>query len=164
MAEAPPDWGVELPLMKTTIGTIGTEHTAITEAMNNIKTELDAIGAAWATPSEGSYEEYRQWFTAVAEDLNALLDDAKTRMQQAYDNYEGAEDNNRKNLTASNQPPLHKGGDSGKSDQGTNVGHDASQKDAALEAARRALGGSTAVGSPAATPMSPSSPTIPRDG
>lgn len=93
------EFRVDLKQLQDAIGTVKREHGTISETMASVADEFARVKDAWDTPSEQSFDAVQAWLLRVTHDLENILQDSIGRMQQSYDNYRRAEEENTKNVT-----------------------------------------------------------------
>jgi WXG100 family type VII secretion target len=90
---------VDLEQFSDAITTVTTCQNAISQDYSQIQSELTAVADAWSSPAGQSYEDVQSALNSAMQNLEGLLAEILTRMQQTYQNYQDTEQTNSTNLT-----------------------------------------------------------------
>jgi WXG100 family type VII secretion target len=93
------EFKADLAQLQAAIGSVRSDSDHINDLMGQISGQFSAVGTAWISPTEQSFDDVQKWFMNVSKDLHGLLDEMVSRLGQAYANYHAAEEANYYNVT-----------------------------------------------------------------
>jgi YD repeat-containing protein len=92
------DWAVDLPALYTAIGQVSAERNSIADNFGVLKVVFGNIEEYWQSPAGKSYTPLAETFNTATQAALDVLDEAISRMKQAYNNYAATEGTNVNNL------------------------------------------------------------------
>jgi uncharacterized protein YukE len=104
------EFKADLQQLHDAMGTVNGKSSDIKDSLALISGKFGDIEAVWKSPSGVAFDDMKKWFTQVASDVHAVLDEMARRMGTAYANYHDAESTNYRNLSAGPGGPRGRGG------------------------------------------------------
>jgi WXG100 family type VII secretion target len=92
------EFRVDLEHFRAAIATVRNDSNSVYSHSYMLKQAFREVQSHWDGPAGNTFDNLKPAFDHVLDEINALLEDILTRMQQTYDNYVAAEEDNANNF------------------------------------------------------------------